>query len=78
LIDASELFPQEIVMHQGFLPNFALLFRPVELTDEVLTVEPVRFRQLMIRQTLEAYGHWLDRDTVRRMLKELQGRAPPP
>jgi hypothetical protein len=48
------------------------------LTDEVLTVEPVRFRQLMIRQTLEAYGHWLDRDTVRRMLKELQGRAPPP
>lgn len=59
-------------MHQFILPNFALLFRPTELTSEASSVSFVRYRRLMIRQTLEAYGHWLDQDTMRRMLEELE------
>ena len=59
-------------MHQGVLPNFALLFRPAELTDAASSVWPDRNHRLMIRQTLEAYGHWLDQDTLHRMLEELR------
>jgi hypothetical protein len=64
-------------MLEGILPHFELLFGPIELTSEASVVSSVRYRRLMVRQTLEAYGHWLDQDTVRRMLEELEGRTDP-
>jgi hypothetical protein len=60
-------------MLQGILPNFELLFRPTEMTIEASPASSARYRRLMIRHTLQAYGHWLDQDTVRRILEELEG-----
>lgn len=57
-------------MFEAVLPNLALLFAPKELGNEA-TPPSVRYRRKMIRQTLHDYGHWLDHDTLTRMLEEL-------
>ena len=58
-------------MFEAVLPNLALLFAPRELADEAAPPPSVRYRRKMIRQTLHDYGHWLDQDTLTRMLEEL-------
>ena len=64
-------------MFETVLPNLALLFAPEELARESTPAPSGRYRRGMIKQTLRAYGHWLDQDTLGRMLKELEGEPPP-
>jgi hypothetical protein len=58
-------------MFEAVLPNLALLFAPRELADEAAPTSSHRYRRKMIRQTLHDYGHWLDHDTLTRLLEEL-------
>ena len=59
-------------MFQAVLPNLALLFTPKELAMEACPAPSTRYRKRMIRQALHDHGHWLDQDTLARMLKELE------
>jgi hypothetical protein len=59
-------------MFQAVLPNLALLFAPKELAMETCPAPSTRYRKRMIRQALHEYGHWLDQDTLARMLEELE------
>jgi hypothetical protein len=60
-------------MFEAVFPNLALLFAPRERAMEALPPISIRYRKKMIRQTLHEYGHWLDQDTLARMLEELEG-----
>jgi len=60
-------------MFEAVFPNLALLFVPQEQVVEASPQTSIRYRKRMIRQALHEYGHWLDRDTVARMLEELEG-----
>jgi hypothetical protein len=60
-------------MFEAVLPNLALLFAPKEGAMEAYPAPSVRYRKRMIRQTLHEYGHWLDQDTLCRVLEEREG-----
>jgi len=57
-------------MFEAVFPNLTLLFEARERLAEVSRV-PSSQRKRMIRQALRDYGHWLDRDTLARMMEEL-------
>jgi len=58
-------------MFEAVLPNLALLFAAKEPEMEACRAPSIRHRRKMIRQTLHDYGHWLDHDTLVRLLEEL-------
>ena len=60
-------------MFEAVLPNLALLFAPKEQAMAACPAPSTRYRKRMIRQALHEYGHWLDRETLARMLEELEG-----
>ncbi len=63
-------------MFEAVLPNLALLFSPREREMETGPAPSIRHRKRMIRKALHEYGHWLDQDTLARVLEELESGPP--